>query len=53
MGVNFFMSKAFLSVAGSILATGALLNLAGKGTFGVTAQKMAQYVTRGYGAGNL
>lgn len=38
-----------LSVIGSILATGAILNMAASGTFGTTVQKAAAYVTKGYG----
>lgn len=34
----------------TILATGALLNLAGSGMLGTQAQKIAKYVTNGYGA---
>jgi len=37
------------TVVASILVTGALLNMAGNGTFGVTLQKFAKYVTKGYG----
>ena len=38
-----------LYVVGSILGTGALLNLAGNGSFGETVKKAAKYVTNGYG----
>jgi len=38
-----------LYVVGSILGTGAILNLAGTGKLGTTAQKVAKYVTNGYG----
>lgn len=34
----------------AILATGAALNLAGSGKLGGTAQKIANYITKGYGA---
>lgn len=34
---------------GAILATGAILNLAGSGKFGVSAQRLAKYITNGYG----
>lgn len=33
----------------SILATGALLNIAGNGMFGTQAQKLAKFITNGYG----
>ena len=42
-------AKTLLTVAIAILGTGAILNLAGQGTFGATAQRMAKYVTTGYG----
>jgi len=32
-----------------IIATGVILNLAGSGKFGTTAQKAALFVTKGYG----
>lgn len=51
--MNFFMSKAFVSVAGAIVVTGAALNLANSGKLGMTAKQIAQYITRGYGAGAL
>jgi hypothetical protein len=38
-----------LTVVGSILFTGVVLNMAGNGTFGASLQKFAQYVTKGYG----
>lgn len=38
-----------LNVVLSIIATGALLNIAGSGKLGTTAQKAAKYVTNGYG----
>jgi len=41
----------FISVAGAIVATGAALNLANSGKLGTTAQKLAKYITAGYGAG--
>ena len=34
---------------GAILATGANLNLAGTGKFGAPAQRLAKYITNGYG----
>lgn len=40
--------SVFIVVAG-ILATGALLKLAGDGTFGTSAKKAAEFVTKGYG----
>lgn len=36
-------------IFGTIIATGALLNLAGKGAFGKTVENGAKYVTEGYG----
>lgn len=48
---NFVMSRTFISTVTAILATGAILNLAGKGTFGATAQNIAKHITTGYGAG--
>jgi hypothetical protein len=44
------MHKVSITVVVSILATGALLNLAGSGLFGAQVQKLAKYVTTGYGA---
>ena len=41
--------KISLSVAVTILATGAVLNVAGSGQLGSTVQKAAQFVTKGYG----
>lgn len=38
-----------LTVVGSILLTGALLNFLGNGGAGTTGQKIAKYVTNGYG----
>lgn len=38
-----------ITVVASILATGAILNLMGSGMLGTTAQKAAQFVTKGYG----
>ena len=46
-------SKQALQVMFAILATGAILNLANKGTFGTQVQKISRYVTSGYGAGAL
>lgn len=37
------------AVVSSILFTGILLNFMGRGSLGTTAQKIAQYVTEGYG----
>jgi len=37
------------AVVVSILATGALLNLAASGMFGQSVQKAANFVTKGYG----
>lgn len=53
MNAGLFTSRAFIGTVGAIIATGALLNLANKGTFGATAQKFSRYVTTGYGAGSL
>jgi hypothetical protein len=41
--------KISASLVISILATGALLNVAGSGTLGTQAQKIAQFITKGYG----
>lgn len=53
MKIDFFMSRAFLSTATAIVATGAILNMANKGVFGNAAKNFANYVTSGYGAGSL
>lgn len=37
------------SVMTTIVVTGLLLNLAGRGTFGETVKKVANYTTEGYG----
>lgn len=41
--------KVSATVVVSILLTGAILNMAGSGMFGVSVQKLAKYVTNGYG----
>jgi hypothetical protein len=41
--------KNVLLFMAAILATGAVLNVAGSGRLGTGAQNAAQYVTRGYG----
>lgn len=41
--------KISASVVVSILATGAILNIAGNGMLGSQAQKLAQFITKGYG----
>lgn len=41
--------KAFLSTMGAIMATGALLYVAGKGYLGSPVKKLAEIVTNGYG----
>lgn len=38
-----------VTVIGSIIATGLLLNAAGRGNLGATMQKVAKYTTEGYG----
>lgn len=48
-----FFSKNFMTTAGAILVTGAMLNLANRGVFGGAVKNAANYVTRGYGAGEL
>jgi hypothetical protein len=53
MNVNFIMSRTFLGTVAAIAATGALLNLANKGTFGDAVKDIANYITKGYGAGAL
>lgn len=45
--------KSALNLMFAILATGALLNLANRGTFGAQVQKLSKYVTTGYGAGAI
>lgn len=37
----------------AILATGALLNLANRGTFGAAVKDLSNFITSGYGAGTL
>jgi hypothetical protein len=44
--------RSFLGAMGAIIATGALLKLAGDGVFGVTMSNAARYVTTGYGVSN-
>lgn len=41
--------KISLTVVMSILATGAILNVAGSGVAGTQVQKLAKFVTNGYG----
>lgn len=41
--------KISLSLVVTILATGAVLNIAGSGKMGQTVQNAAQFVTKGYG----
>lgn len=50
------MLKSLISPSGTvfkvvvgIVVTGAFLNMAGNGKLGVQAQKMAKYITNGYG----
>jgi hypothetical protein len=45
----FGISKTMLGTMGAILATGAVLNLAGSGKLGKLPQQFAQFVTKGYG----
>lgn len=45
----FKIGSTFTQVMFSILATGAVLNLAGSGKLGTSAMKAAKYVTNGYG----
>lgn len=45
-----YLPHNFLQLVAAIVATGALLNLAGRGTFGDTVKGLANYVTTGYGA---
>lgn len=47
--MNLSIPTVSVTTIASILATGVLLNWAGSGVFGVTIQKAAQYVTKGYG----
>lgn len=41
--------KLMLSIFATILGTGAVLNLAGTGKLGAVPQRIAQYITKGYG----
>ena len=41
--------KAFTGVMIAIVGTGALLNVAGQGKLGKTAQDAAKFITQGYG----
>ena len=41
--------KISMTVVASILATGVILNVAGSGLMGTQIQKIAQYITKGYG----
>jgi hypothetical protein len=50
---NFVTSRAFLGTMAAILATGAVLNMANRGTFGDAVKKLSNYITTGYGAGSL
>ena len=43
------MAKQVLKLMGAILATGAVLNIAGSGYMGQSVKKIAEYVTKGYG----
>lgn len=45
----FNLNSTTAKVMIGILGTGAILNLAGSGKLGTTAQKAARYVTEGYG----
>jgi len=47
--MNLASLKISTTVVFSILATGALLNVAGSGLMGASVQKLAKYVTNGYG----
>ncbi|MDX1939674.1 MAG: hypothetical protein SFU99_03935 [Saprospiraceae bacterium] len=51
--MQFVTSRTFLGTVAAIVATGALLNLAGKGTFGSQAKTLANFITSGYGAGAI
>ena len=53
MSPTVFMTKNFTTTVLAIVVTGALLNMANKGTFGGAAKNFANYVTSGYGAGSL
>lgn len=46
---KYFVPTTVVSVMIAIVGTGAILNMAGNGSFGVSAQKFAKYVTNGYG----
>jgi hypothetical protein len=41
--------KNLFVLMGAILATGAILNVAGSGRLGMSAQNAAMFVTKGYG----
>lgn len=43
------MGKISLTVVLSIIATGAILNVAGSGMLGGAVQKGAEFITKGYG----
>ena len=43
------LPKISITVMTSILATGAILNVAGSGLLGTSVQKAANFVTKGYG----
>lgn len=43
------LTKGLLPAMVAIIATGVVLNVAGSGMLGAQVQKLAQYVTKGYG----
>lgn len=44
-----YLKSPMVQLMLGIMATGAVLNLAGNGKLGVQAQKIAKYITNGYG----
>jgi hypothetical protein len=48
-----FIPKNIMSLMIAIAATGALLNLANKGTLGAQAKSVSKYITEGFGAGAI
>lgn len=51
MNLNFITSRMFVGTVAAIMATGAILNMAGSGKLGAGPQKLAKYIINGYGAG--
>lgn len=49
MGNLLSLNGTVFKIVLGIMATGAILNMAGNGKLGVTPQKIAKYITNGYG----